>query len=241
MNGRWVLALGALLLAVGIAAGGWFVGRGVIEARTGDRYVTVKGVSERAVRADLALWPLRFVATGNDLSEVQAKIDSDTDAVVTFLRNNGTTDEEIQLQGLDVTDLLAQTYRSGPVESRFIVARTILVRSTDVDRINATSQRIGALLSAGVVLSSDFMAGPFYTFTGLNEIKPEMIAEATRNARQGAEQFAADSGSAVGGIRSANQGVFQILAQDGTPGLDENRQINKTVRVVSTVEYFLKD
>src|SRR3546814_15988019 len=110
-----------------MAVAGWFVGQGVVEARTGDRYVTVKGVSERMVRADLALWPLRFVATGNDLAEVQAKIESDTRIVTDFLRNAGTPDGEIQFQGLDVTDLLAQAYRPGPVESRFIVAQTPLV------------------------------------------------------------------------------------------------------------------
>ncbi|HET8726158.1 MAG TPA: SIMPL domain-containing protein [Alphaproteobacteria bacterium] len=214
-----------------------------MEARTGDRYVTVKGVAERSVKADLALWPLRFVATGNDLSSVQDKIEADTNTVTNFLTRAGTPAEEIELQGLEVTDLLAQAYRSGPVESRFIVAQTLLVRSADVDRIKATSQRIGELVSAGVVLSNEMMplAGPYYAFTGLNDIKPGMIAEATRNARAGAEQFAADSGSAVGGIRRANQGVFQILAQNDTPGLDEAKQINKTVRVVSTLDFYLTD
>lgn len=241
MRNGWGVVAGAVALAVGLGVGGWFVGQGVVKARTGDRYVTVKGVAERAVKADLVLWPLRFVATGNNLAQVQAKIEADTAALNRFLLSGGTKPEEMQLQDLQVTDLLAQAYRSGPVESRFIVNRTLLVRSTDVARIEALSQRVGELVTAGVVLSGDQAAGPFYAFTKLNEVKPQMIAEATRNARQGAEQFAADSASRIGGIRSANQGVFQILAQDDTPGLDQSKQINKTVRVVSTVEFFLAD
>lgn len=239
-NGLTVFAA-ALLLALGVAAGGWLVGRGIVQARTGDRYVTVKGVAERAVKADLVLWPIRYVATGNDLARVQAKIEADTRTLTQFLQAAGTRPEEIQLQDLQVTDLLAQAYRSGPVESRFIVSRTVMVRSTDVDRINAASQRVGELVTAGVVLSGEQQAGPFYLFTRLNEVKPAMIAEATRSARQGAEQFAADSSSRIGGIRTASQGVFQILAQDDAPGVDQNKQIAKTVRVVSTVEYFLAD
>jgi hypothetical protein len=241
MRNGWAAVVASVALAVGLSAGGWFVGHGVVKARTGDRYVTVKGVAERAVKADLVLWPLRFVATGNNLAQVQAKIEADTKALTRFLESGGTRPEEMQLQDLQVTDLLAQAYRSGPVESRFIVSRTLLVRSTDVARIEALSQRVGELVTAGIVLSSEQVAGPFFAFTKLNEVKPQMIAEATRNARQGAEQFAADSNSRIGGIRTANQGVFQILAQDDTPGLDQNKQINKTVRVVSTVEYFLED
>jgi hypothetical protein len=233
----------AAVLALGIAAGGWFVGKGFTEARTGDRYVTVKGVSERDVEADLAIWPMSFVATSNKLDEAQAKISGDAHVVIDFLSDAGIPLHEIELQNLQVTDLLAQAYRSGPVQSRFIVAQTLVVRSRDVERIAAASQRIGELVKAGVVLSAEgqSMQGPFYIFTGLNEVKPPMIAEATKSARAGAEQFAADSGSRVGGIRRANQGLFQILARDRAPGLQESKQIRKTVRVVSTVEYLLAD
>jgi hypothetical protein len=237
----WIVA--AAVLALGVAAGGWFVGKGFTEARTGDRYVTVKGVAEREVKADLAIWPMRFVATSNKLDEAQAEISADAHTVIAFLTEAGIGREEIELQNLTVTDLLAQAYRSGPVESRFIVAQTLVVRSIEVDRIAAASQRIGELVEAGVVLSNEGgpMQGPFYIFTGLNAVKPPMIAEATTGARAGAEQFAADSGSRVGGIRRANQGLFQILPRDQAPGLQESTQIHKTVRVVSTVEYLLEE
>lgn len=231
----------ALIVAAGVAAAGWFVGEGFRVGRQADRLVSVKGISEREVKADLVLWPLRFVATGDELATVQAKSRADADAVRRFLTGAGVPGDAIEVQGIEVTDVLANAYRSGPTDSRFIVAQTLMVRSTDVDRIASVSQRLGELVDAGVVLSSEGGGGPYYLFTKLNEVKPAMIAEATKRAREGAEQFAADSGSRVGGIHRANQGLFQILARDDTPGTTEQRQVAKTVRVVSTVDYLLVD
>jgi hypothetical protein len=118
-----------------------------------------------------------------------------------------------------------------------------MVRSTAVDTVAEAAQSTGELVDAGVVLDdqSGNGTGPTYLFDGLNKLKPEMIAEATRNARAAAEQFARDSGSTLGKIRRANQGVFEILARDKAPMLQEERQIDKTVRVVSTVDYSLQD
>ena len=235
--------LGAVAIALGLAAGGWLVGSGFVELRLGARSVTVKGLAERDVRADLAIWPLRFVATGNELLPLREKIVADEAAVRKFVADAGLRDATVEVAGFEVTDALAQIYRSGPVEVRFVMAETLVVRSTDVDAVAALAQRVGELVSAGVVLSSEggSAGGPVYLFTGLNAAKPEMVAEATRNARASAEQFANDSGSSLGGIRSASQGVFQILARDEAPGLMEPYQIAKRLRVVSTVEYFLAD
>ncbi|MGF1640773.1 MAG: SIMPL domain-containing protein [Rhodospirillales bacterium] len=231
------------VLAAGVAVGGWLVGDGFATGRGGERTVTVKGVAEREVKADLAIWPMRFVATSNVLAEAQAAVSGHARTIAAFLAAAGIAADEVELRDLAVTDLLAQAYRSGPVESRFIVAQTLVVRTAAVDHVAAASQRIGDLVAAGVVLSSEgaAMQGPFYLFTRLNEIKPPMIAEATESARAGAEQFAADSRSTVGGIRRASQGVFQILARDQAPGLQEATQIHKTVRVVSTIDYRLED
>jgi len=232
--------LTAVVLAVGMIGAGWLVAEGLREVRVGDRTVTVKGLAEREVKADLALWPMRFVATSNELDQAQAKIAADAATVTEFLAEAGIPREAIAVQSLEVTDLLAQAYRSGPVESRFIVAQTLMVRTPEVDRIAAASQQVGTLVARGVVLSGEgAAAGPAYIFTGLNAIKPEMIAEATQSARTAAEQFANDSASRLAGIRTANQGLFQILPRDDAPGEMESRQINKTVRVVSTVEYAL--
>lgn len=230
------------LLALGVAVGGYFVGQGFVDARSADRFVTVKGLAEREVTADLAVWPLRFLATGDDLAAVQAEIAQDTSAVRDFLSGHGLEGEAVELQGLEVTDLAAQAYRSGPYEARYIVAQSMSVRSNDVAAVSAAGSDVGALLAAGVTLSAEYgSTAPTYVFTRLNEIKPEMIAEATRSARDAAEQFAADSGSSVAGIRRANQGVFQILPRDEAAGANEPRDIVKRVRVVTTLDYLLED
>jgi len=235
--------VGALLLAVGIALAGWFVGHGFLKGRAADRFVTVKGVAERDVKADLALWPLRFVATNDDLAQAQARVRLSHDECLSFLGKQGIDPASIEVQRLDVTDLLANPYRSGPIESRYIISETLMVRTNTPDSVAKASQAIGELVEAGVVLSSEggMESGPTYLFTGLNTLKPEMIAEATAQARRAAEQFARDSGSQIGRIRQANQGVFEILPRDRAPGFSETGQLFKTVRVVSTVDYYLKD
>lgn len=132
-----------------------------------------------------------------------------------------------------------------PSAARYVVSQTVLVRSQDVDRVLAASARVGELVESGVVLSSSRSgygpSGPTFLFTRLNDLKPGMIAAATANAREAAEQFAKDSRSSLGGIRQANQGVFVILPRDQVGGIPEESQPLKTVRVVTTVEYYLKD
>ncbi len=236
--------IAALILALGLGAAGWHVGQGFRQGRSSDRYVTVKGVSERDVEADLALWPLQFVAADNDLGRAQGRLDESIRATLGFLAAQGLDTAQTRLQGLRVTDVLANPYQQQRAANRFVVNQTLVVRSTDPRTVLAASERVGELVQAGVVLSSgaDYgTTGPTFLFTRLNEIKPEMIGEATSRAREAAEQFAADSHSHIAGIRRASQGVFVILARDRAPGLTEPSQLEKTVRVVSTVEYFLKD
>ena len=116
-----------------------------------------------------------------------------------------------------------------------------MVRSTDIDRIRQAAQNVSELVDSGVVLSSDYgPGGPTYLFSGLNDIKPQMIAEATVAARESAQQFARDADAELGGLRRANQGIFQILARDQAPGVSEQQQPLKTVRVVSTFDYYLE-
>jgi len=235
--------IAALIIAVGIALGGLFAGAGLARARAADRYVTVKGVAEREVQADLALWPLRVAATDNDLAAAQATVQRSFERIRAFLRRNGIDSTQAELQEVQVTDNFAQSYRPrGEIAMRFIVRQTLMVRSTQPATVLATSQRMGELVSAGVVLSSEEYGGggPTFLFTKLNDVKPAMIAEATANAREAAQQFAKDSRTSLRGIRQASQGVFIILPRDQAPGISEQGQINKIVRVVSTVEYFLK-
>jgi hypothetical protein len=172
----------------------------------------------------------------------QNSIENDTASVMEFLSVHGISDDEIEVQNLSVTDQLAQAYRSGPVDSRFIIQQTLLVRTDNVSAVQTASQDIGALIAEGVVLGGQgYRPGPSYQYTRLNDIKPDMIAAATASARASARQFAADAGSNVGSIRRANQGVFQILPADGAENLPESSQITKTVRAVVTLEYFLEE
>jgi hypothetical protein len=237
-NAAWLPA--AVLVAIGLSLGGYLIGSGFRHFRSSDRYVTVKGIAEQEVKADLALWPLRVTATSNSLAEAQARVAKDAATVRRFFESGGIPAGAIQVQNVEATDLLTQTYRQGAPPSRYIVSQTLMVRSGDVDRIAALAERVGEIVAAGVVTSAEGgPQGPFYLFTRLNDIKPAMIAEATRNARAAAEQFAADSGSSLGPIRQASQGLFQILPRDAAPGQSEEKQVLKTVRVVSTVVYLL--
>ena len=237
--------LAIAILAVGVAAAGWFVGNGFVRGRTADRYVSVKGVSERDVVADIALWPIRFTSSDNILAEAQKKFDASRTAIIAFLGRNGITAEHTELQGFEVVDAMADRYRGeSGVSSRFIIGGVLMVRVDDPALVQKASQSVGELAQAGVVIASGSQyggGGPTYLFTRLNDSKPEMIAEATASAREAAEQFAKDSGSHLGPIRQASQGVFQILPRDRAPGVAEESQSNKTVRVVTTVEYYLEN
>ncbi len=234
----------ALLLAAGIAAGGYLAGAGVARARTVDRAVTVKGVAEREAKADLAIWPLRLVATDDDLTQASASLERSVRAVRAFLREQGldSAGTEISVQEFSVQD--QRTMGGYQASSRYIIRQTLVVRSTRVDLVQSASQRVPDLVRNGVVLSSGQEyggGGPTFVFTGLNAIKPPMIAEATARAREAAEQFARDSKSALSGIRRANQGTFEILPRDQAMGISEESQVTKKIRIVTTVEYGLRD
>lgn len=236
--------LPAALVAIGLTAAGFLVGRGFQEARLGDRFVTVKGVAEREVEADLAVWNIQFTAGGNDLTAVQRTIASNVEMTLDFLEQYGVSRDLVSVEGLRVVDVAANPYQQGPTTNRFSVTQSMVVRSEEPGVVQAASQRINELVEAGVVLVSGQeygVGGPTYIFRGLNSIKPEMIADATARAREAALEFARDSDSGLGGIRRANQGVFQILPRDPVPGVGEQNRIEKTVRIVSTVEYYLRD
>lgn len=237
--------LSVLVLAVAIMIGGYFIGHGYRSGQTADRYVTVKGLAERDVTADLAIWPLQLVAASNQLDVAQASIDADEARVLAFLAAHDIDTTSVSVQGVEVTDNMANQYR-GPGEftgPRYVVQQVLMVRSEDPTAIERASQAVGDLVAEGVVLKSGQGWGPAqptYLFKRLNELKPEMIAEATASAREAARQFALDADSELGGIRRANQGVFVILPRDEAPGIQEQTQREKTVRVVATIDYYLE-
>lgn len=236
--------LAALVLALGIAAGGWLVGSGFQQGRSADRFVTVKGVAERAVEADLAVWPLTVVASDQELGRAHAQLTKSVQALKDFLSEHSIAPEEIHSQGFAVIDNDANPFGGGSQGgNRFVIRQTLIVRSSRPAVVLAASDDVADLVASGVVLQSGNAyeaISPLFIFTRLNELKPEMIAEATARAREAAEQFATDSQTRLGGIRRANQGVFQILPRDEVPSIGEAQQLHKVVRVVSTVEYFLE-
>ena len=237
--------LPAIVLALGLVLGGLLFGVGVARVRADDRFVSVKGVSEREVRADLAIWPLRLVAADNDLAAASRTLRESEQRLRAFLTSQGIDSTQLTVQDFSAQDAFANQYGGGQITSRYALRQTVVVRSTNPDQVLAASERVADLVSAGVVLSSGQEygpnAGPTFLFTRLNDVKPPMIQEATARAREAAEQFARDSRASLGGIRRANQGVFEILPRDQAPGISQESQIVKTVRVVSTVEYLLRD
>lgn len=231
--------IASVFIALGLAVGGFFPGYYYYQARINNNSVTVKGLSEMNVRADLAIWKLKFVITGNELVPAQQQITAQAAEINAFLHKQGFTDAEISLGRTETNDLMANPYRIGETTtSRFILSQTITVKSANVDRVEKSLPQTDSLITKGIIFDSSYDSPVSYIFTGLNKIKPQMLEEATRNARNAALEFAKSSGSRVGKIRYANQGVFSILPRDGN-GI-ESQQIEKTVRVVSTVEYRLE-
>ena len=231
------------IIALGMAFAGLMFGIGVAGVRDRDRFVTVKGISEREVQADLAIWPLRIVAASDDLAAANAQLQGSLQKIRAFLTANQIDASQAQLQDFSVTDAQTNQYSGGATGgARFVIRQTVVVRSTKPQLISAASQKVGELVSNGVVLSSGGEygnGGPTFVFTGLNKLKPQMIGEATARARESAEQFARDSRTGIGGIRRASQGIFEILPRDQAEGITEASQIVKTVRVVSTIDYAL--
>lgn len=223
----------ALIIAGGLAAAGWLSAQGLARFRTADRFVTVKGLAERYVDADLVVWPLQHAVVGNDLAVVQALVDTNTASIRRFFTDAGFGPEEIVVSPPRLEDRAAYAWGEQQPRDRYRYGNTVTLRTARVAEALDALRRTGELVAAGVLLAEGGF--PQFEYTRLNDIKPELIAEATANARAAAEQFALDSGARVGGIRSANQGVIDITDRDqGSPQV-------KKVRVVTTVEYFLLD
>ncbi len=205
--------------------------------------VTVKGSAERYVVADKALWNLSFVSAGNDLNLINNKILLDTEKVKDFFKKFGLTDDEISLGQLEFIDMDAREYKDPNQKNRFIITQTIFVETKNVDAIEKASQNLLDLIQENVYLKASYgTMKPVYLFTKLDDIKNQMIDEATQKAKSAAQQFADNSGTKVGKIKRANQGVFVITARNSISqyGNDEVYQKDKQVRVVSTIEYYLK-
>ncbi|MBQ2101006.1 MAG: SIMPL domain-containing protein, partial [Lachnospiraceae bacterium] len=229
----------ALILAIGLFLAGGAIKSGIVKFKEMDRTVTAKGLCEKEVKADKVTWPLKFKELGNDPAELYDRIESNTQTVVSFLKANGLSDDEISIAPPAMVDQQANmSYSSEQVRYRYKANCVVTVVSKNVDLVRKIVSNQAKLMRQGVTIVSneyDETSNVTYEFTGLNDIKPEMIAEATKNARKTAEQFASDSNSELGKIKTADQGQFSINDRDqNTPWL-------KNIRVVTTVVYYLKD
>ncbi|NKI35343.1 SIMPL domain-containing protein [Wenzhouxiangella sp. XN79A] len=224
---------GMLLLALGLVLASLFLADAVRDFSVRDRYVEVKGLAEREVQADLAIWPITYSLSAETLEALRARMDRTDESVIAYLKLNGFEDREIRRTPPQVTDRWLNSFDNQRPADRYSAQRTLTLRTTKVDATRQAMDQAADLISQGVPLMPNWGNDAQYLFTGLEAIKPEMIAEATADARRAADQFAEDSGSDVGAIRSARQGYFTIDERDRTA------PETKRVRVVTTIEYFL--
>ena len=226
------MILGLSILA-GLLGLGLIVSVAAIRVKSFERTVVVKGLSEREYPADVVIWPIQFTRTGDDAAELYTSVDNDTETIRDFLLGKGIRKDEISLSPPAVTDKSAFSYGGQEAPFRYSAVRTITVYSSRIDEVRALMSALAELGRQGIVFS-DTSYQIEYLFNRLNEIKPGMVEEATKNAREVAQRFADDSDSSLGKIKRASQGQFSIFPRDG------NNPHIKRIRVVSTVEYYLR-
>jgi hypothetical protein len=236
-NNRTALLLAALIFSLGVVLAGYLLGDGLRRAKMAERSVTVRGLAERNVTADLATWSIAFSEEGPELGPVQASVDEKRRAVRAFFLRMGFPADALTDTGVSVNSF----YDNSRARQSVTVRQRMQLRTADVMKARAAFSRQADLVRSGVALEDG--SGIVYSFTKLNAIKPRMIAEGTHSARQSAEQFAKDSGTGVGGIKSATQGYFSIGARDGDVdgegGSSAGDSPFQKVRVVTTIEFYL--
>lgn len=230
--------IASLILATGLAVAGGLISTTLYKARMADNKVTVKGLAEREVKSNLAIWSLSYTVTGADLQQVQKQAAQNRDVIIDFLKREGFQSSDILVSGANVRDLMSDAYNQSRISAsaRYVVDGSVTVRTQDVHRVDQTVGKTGDIVNQGVVLTNT--SNPVYKFTALNEVKPEMLRDATQNAREAAQQFANDSETNVKGIANAQQGYFTI---DGADGFEYqgDASLFKKVRVVTTVTFYL--
>lgn len=230
------LVLG-LFIFLGLSSLGYLLAQAALDYKAFERSVKVKGLSEREYPADIVIWPVQFTLADNNLSSLYKNIDANVEKVKNFLTTRGVKASAISISTPSITDKSAQQYGSqNRAEYRYTGVQTVTVYSDDIDTVRRAMSELSELGKQGIVLTgNNYGSQPDYLFTRLNEIKPAMVEEATQNAREVAQKFAADSDSTLGKIKNASQGQFSISPRD------RNNPHIKKIRVVSTVEYYLSD
>ena len=226
----------SVIIAVAIIVLGFCLKSGIEKFADKDRVVNVKGLSEVEVPANKVTWPIVFKSVGNDLPQLYVSINNTTNAILKYLRSNGLSDKEISVNAPVVIDMSAERYGADNRPYRYNITGVITIASNQVDKVRSLIAKQGELLKDGVAIVDGGYENPVvYEYTSFNELKPKMIEEATKNARAAAEQFANDSDSRLGKIRSANQGQFSIENRDS------NTPYIKKIRVVTSITYELRN
>lgn len=226
-----------LSIIIGLGLFGILIGNAAINYREYERTVNVKGLSEKEFEADIVIWPIQYTEAGNNLEQLYRTIDKRSESIAKFLIQNGIQETEISYSTPSMIDKSAQQYgNQDRAEYRFIATQTVTVYSNNIQQVRIAMNQLSVLGKKGIVFTgNDYQSRTEYLFTRLNEVKPDMIEEATRKAREVAEKFASDSKSSLGKIKQASQGQFSISDRD------KNNPHIKKVRVVSTIEYYLSD
>lgn len=225
-----------LFVMIGLVILGLMIPRAVEKYRSYDRTVNVKGLCEREVMADKVIWPVVYRVMANDIQSVYDQTDRNNAEIVGFLKSGGIDASEITVSVPEISDKYATEYGSNDRAYRYIAKNVVTVCTSDVEKVMELMSRQSELLKKGIVSGgNDWENQVEFKYEGLNGVKPEMIEEATKNAREAAEKFAKDSGSRLGKIRTANQGTFTIESRDS------NTPYIKRVRVVTSVTYYLKN
>ena len=225
-----------LFIMVGLVVIGFNISGAVEKYRSYDRTVNVKGLCEKEVKADKVIWPVVYKVMANDIQSVYDQTDGNNTVIISFLRKGGIDASEITISVPQISDKYATEYGSNGRTFRYIATNVITVCTDKVDTVLALMSEQTDLLKKGIVTGGNNWENPVeFKYEGLNEIKPAMIEEATKNAREAAYKFAKDSDSTLGKIKTANQGTFTIENRDS------NTPYIKKVRVVTSITYYLKN
>ena len=226
------MLLPSIAIVAGLALLGFFVSKGLTSIANQEQYVTVKGLAERDVLANKVVWPLPYKCVSNDMQTLYDNIEKNRNIVLSFLKEGGITDDEIIISAPAVTDRLAQSYIPDNIKFRYQAEAVITVISPQVEKVIELMGKQIELMKDGVIISDEYSYQTQFEYTALNDIKPAMVEEATRNARAVAQKFAEDSDCKLGNIKQATQGQFSITSDETTPQI-------KNIRVVTTVKYAL--
>ncbi len=236
MNKQSSIMIASLVLGVAIVMLGLSIESGMMSFAERERVVSVKGLAEQEVMADHVIWPIVHKAVGNNLAQLNGEIEQKNAKIIVFLRENGIDESEISLTAPEIIDMQAERYSNNQSPYRYNITTVLTVSSNKVDCVRQLMTQQNELLRQGIAITGgDYRYNTEFQFTKLNDVKPQMIQEATKNARAAAQKFAEDSDSRLGKIRTADQGLFTISNRD------EYTPYIKKIRVVTRIDYYLND